>query len=168
VSIGDVISAIPLGRVTRGDARRALLLLVFAGACLWLARKSSPRTLFTLWAIAISGVTVPWLDLHRTPLLRVALIPFVSPPVSIIDIVANIALFVPFGFFLGRMRPEAGVLRRAALWAAVFSVLLETSQLFSRGRIVSGTDVATNVIGAVVGAQLWHVLGRPSAWRSRP
>jgi VanZ family protein len=68
------------------------------------------------------------------------------PTLDVTDIVANIAGYVPVGI----------VLASRGAWLAVggagaVSLFAEASQLFSTGRSPSLVDVATNVIGAVVG-----------------
>lgn len=62
------------------------------------------------------------------------------------DIVANIAGFVPVGIVLGSLGPV-----RAVMAAALLSVFAETSQVVMLYRFPSLTDVATNVLGAILG-----------------
>jgi hypothetical protein len=62
------------------------------------------------------------------------------------DIVANIAGFVPVGIVLAALGPV-----RAVMAAALLSVFAETSQLVMLYRFPSLTDVATNVLGAILG-----------------
>jgi VanZ family protein len=82
------------------------------------------------------------------------------------DIVANIALFLPIGFLLRslgfRSTPRVW---QAVLFAAAFSVLLETAQIFIAGRFVSVVDVVTNTIGAYLGIRLRDRVARWSVWR---
>ena len=63
------------------------------------------------------------------------------------DILANIAGFVPAGIVLADLGPV-----RAVVAAALLSVLGETSQLVMLYRVTSLTDVAANVLGAILGA----------------
>jgi glycopeptide antibiotics resistance protein len=81
------------------------------------------------------------------------------------DIVANVALFLPLGF-LGRSFEGASArLRGRALWVAIgFSVLVETAQIFIRGRYVSPIDVASNACGAYLGVLLRDRLERMAVW----
>ena len=62
------------------------------------------------------------------------------------DIVANIAGFVPVGIVLAALGPV-----RAVMAAALLSLFAETSQLVMLYRFPSPTDVATNVLGAILG-----------------
>ena len=62
------------------------------------------------------------------------------------DIVANIAGFVPVGIVLATLGPV-----RAVMAAALLSMFAETSQLLMLYRVPSLTDVATNVLGAILG-----------------
>ena len=62
-----------------------------------------------------------------------------------IDIVANIALYIPFGLFAG-----AGMLRTIVL-ATLLSTSAETAQLIAPGRFPGVLDVAANVMGAFAG-----------------
>jgi glycopeptide antibiotics resistance protein len=83
-------------------------------------------------------------------------IPFNDHPFALEDVVANLALFVPFGFFLGRAAP--GPLRKK-IWgvtifgSAVFSASVEFFQVYCHNRNPSMTDVCNNVLGGMLG--LW-------------
>jgi hypothetical protein len=69
-------------------------------------------------------------------------------PVSIdaYDIMANIAGFVPIGIVLAALGPV-----RAIMAAALLSMFAEISQLVALYRVSSLTDVAANVLGAILG-----------------
>ena len=80
------------------------------------------------------------------------------------DIVANIALFVPAGFLFALARsathddsPEARrrLLHLATLVGLVASASIELAQLFEPSRYSSPIDVATNTLGAAIGAWLF-------------
>ena len=62
------------------------------------------------------------------------------------DILANIAGFVPVGIVLAALGPVWAVMA-----ATLLSMLTETSQLVMLYRTPSLTDVATNVLGAILG-----------------
>ena len=62
------------------------------------------------------------------------------------DIAANIAGFVPVGIVLAALGPM-----RAVTMAALLSMFAETSQLVMLYRVPSLTDVATNILGAILG-----------------
>lgn len=77
------------------------------------------------------------------------------------DVVQNVALFIPFGFFVG----FAG-LARATLIGFGLSAAIEIAQQFIPGRFPSLIDLATNGAGAWLGSAsyLWleRLLDRPS------
>jgi glycopeptide antibiotics resistance protein len=109
---------------------------------------------FGVWSALIVAATVPWDFVGHTHWQKVQWIPFRSPPVKLFDIVGNIALYLPFGYTM--VRASAG---RARVWhavglAAVLSLTLEWSQLYSHSRFPSVQDVVCNVSGAWVGAWL--------------
>jgi glycopeptide antibiotics resistance protein len=70
------------------------------------------------------------------------------------DITRNIALYVPFGFFgmraLGRADAR-GVLRVATI-AVIFSLGVESLQLYTSDRVASLTDIASAALGSIAGA----------------
>ncbi|MDF1503010.1 VanZ family protein [Roseisolibacter sp. H3M3-2] len=87
------------------------------------------------------------------------------------DALANVALFVPLGFVYALTRaartatsavadPDARALARrrtlalALGWGAATSLAIEVAQVFEPGRYPSPTDVATNALGALLGAWL--------------
>ena len=146
-----------VGGIEPSDVRRGLF-LVGAGilTAVVVVRSSSAALPFAIWTTSLATVTVPWRDLHLTPGHYVAWIPFVSPPIRLPDMAANIVMFLPFGALYLRWRP--GAMGRVLVWAGIFSATVEASQLFSRGRVTSTTDLATNVLGAMIGAFAWRVL----------
>jgi glycopeptide antibiotics resistance protein len=99
----------------------------------------------------ICAAVVPWTDLqNHSHWSRVQWIPFVTPPVKLVDIVINVALYIPFGYWFvrwaGRRRTALAVASAGAL-----SVLTEWTQLYSHSRFPSFTDVTCNIIGTLVG-----------------
>ncbi|MGD9603383.1 MAG: VanZ family protein [Gammaproteobacteria bacterium] len=72
------------------------------------------------------------------------------------DVPANIALFVPIGFLfqLAIAPTRAAPIRLACLAGAVFSLCLESLQLFLPDRSTSVFDVLSNTTGSGVGALL--------------
>ena len=109
---------------------------------------------FWLWTGLILLLVLPWTTFQsHTHWQRVEWIPFISPPLKLRDVVANVALYVPWGYLLVRQMPYAS--RR--LWlvgilAAVLSFSTEASQLYSHGRYPSATDLICNIVGALAGA----------------
>ena len=84
---------------------------------------------------------------------KVQWIPFVSPPVKLIDIVVNVWLYVPFGYTLARASRTRGRAWHAVALAAVLSIGVEWSQLYSHSRFPSVQDVLCDVLGAWAGAR---------------
>ena len=80
-------------------------------------------------------------------------IPFVTPPVTVVDILVNVALYLPFGYWLTRWagRRRAGL---AVASAGVLSLATEWTQLYSHSRFPSLTDVTCNIIGSLLGVWL--------------
>ena len=83
--------------------------------------------------------------------------------VAMTDVGLNVLLFVPFGV-LGSLAERAshpsfarGVFL-VTLLGLFLSLSVETTQVFTRNRIPSSTDVVTNTLGALAGA--WVVRGR--------
>ena len=81
------------------------------------------------------------------------------------DVLANVALFVPLGFVFALTRAarrtggiggtggtSRGTLARALIGGALASLAIEFTQLFEPGRFPSPVDVATNALGALLGA----------------
>ena len=106
---------------------------------------------FALWTGLIVLLVAPWtMYVNHTHWQRVAWIPF-APPIKIRDIVVNLLLYVPWGYFGAR------AMRSGSLWivvalAAVLSLVTEASQLYSHGRFPSATDLTCNILGACAGA----------------
>jgi glycopeptide antibiotics resistance protein len=111
----------------------------------------SYRSRLLLWTLLIAVCVIPWTDLqNHSHWARVQWIPFVTPPVKVVDIVVNIALYVPFGYWFVRWkgRRRSGL---AVACAAVLSLATEWTQLYSHSRFPSLTDVTCNVVGTIVG-----------------
>jgi VanZ family protein len=112
-------------------------------------------------AVALSYVGVLAVALPRdvqwhSHWAKVAWIPFISPPVTLIDAVLNTLLFLPSGVLTGAGRPP-----RSSRWfAAGIAVAIgcELLQVFSHGRIPSMTDVCCNLMGLAAGGRLGAAL----------
>jgi VanZ family protein len=83
------------------------------------------------------------------------------------DLVANIALFLPIGFLVRSLDRRADGGWRSVSWAAAFSLCIELSQIFIRGRYVSPIDVATNTAGAYIGVYFRDRLDGWAVWDPR-
>ena len=108
-----------------------------------------------MWTALILLLVLPWASFqNHTHWQRVAWIPFVSPPVKVRDVVVNVLLYVPWGYFC--LRYITGARRRSwivVVLAAMLSLSSEAAQLYSHGRFPSATDAVCNVLGAFVGAR---------------
>lgn len=135
---------------------------------------------WALWGVAVALVAWWTLLPFRQDLAAAALaravadiqwVPFVErgrrPLWS--DVLGNLALFLPFGLagwacLRGRSRRLAAILTGAA----VLSLTVELLQLTLPARRTSATDVATDVLGAGLGAalgRLWELGGQRAASR---
>jgi VanZ family protein len=92
------------------------------------------------------------------------------------DLAANVAVYLPLGFFLtlalrglpGRLTPPV----LATLLAGALSLLLEAAQAWLPARVPSNLDLACNAFGGLLGSlwALWagpRVFNRFSAWEQR-
>ena len=109
---------------------------------------------FALWTGLIVLVVMPWANFQsHSHWQRVAWIPFVSPPVKFRDVVVNLLLYVPWGYFGARwMRDRSQRVWIIVALAATLSLSTEASQLYSHGRFPSATDLMCNILGAYAGA----------------
>jgi glycopeptide antibiotics resistance protein len=106
------------------------------------------RTLAFVWLVGWALFSVPWSSFTTRPQVRqVNLIPFHN--VRRADQIRNFLYYVPAGAIgvglgLGPVAAVAG--------AAGLSGIAEISQVFSRRRFPSATDLMLNTAGAVAGA----------------
>jgi glycopeptide antibiotics resistance protein len=121
------------------------------------------------WLAVIALVDGPWWGYVGHPhWTRIQWIPYVSPPVRILDSLVNVALFVPFGYLACRgfekLAAQSLRVRLAAVALGVFAVAAacEVSQTWAHGRFSSATDVANNVIGGMLGVWLEGRGSQPS------
>jgi glycopeptide antibiotics resistance protein len=80
---------------------------------------------------------------------------------GLVDVLANVALFLPLGFLYAVARQDANVSpHKVALVALVVSASIESIQLFEVTRYASLSDVVANGSGAYIGAVLQRLLSR--------
>jgi len=111
--------------------------------------------LWCWWIPVVVLLSLPWIGFTATPQwFRVHWIPFTDPADKPRDLLANIALFIPFGYSYVRHRPGRFRILEALLAALVVSIGAEATQLFSTERYPSATDVFAAMVGASAGAAL--------------
>lgn len=93
---------------------------------------------------------------------RIGWIPFVSRPVRVVDVVGNLALFVPLGVSIA-LHARRPALARTAAAAFACSLFGEWAQIYSRYRYPSTSDLVLNVLGALIGAYGTEYLRRRRA-----
>jgi glycopeptide antibiotics resistance protein len=116
--------------------------------------------LWVWWIPVVWAISTPWVGFTSTPQWhRVHLVPLSDPADKARDVIANVLLFVPFGYSAaGRRGSPSGFLFALGAAAAV-SLSAEASQLFSTQRYPSATDVAAAVVGSAMGAAFRKVIG---------
>jgi glycopeptide antibiotics resistance protein len=104
--------------------------------------------LWVWWILVVWFVSFPWIGWTSTPQWqRAQWVPFAGRGDRPRDMVANVLLYVPFGFSGGRRMTWWQV----ALASAVVAASAETLELFSRTRFPSATDVVWAASGALAG-----------------
>jgi len=120
------------------------------------------RVLLVVWIALLVAILVPWFDVtDHTHWTKVTWIPF-GPPIRPFDIIANVAVFIPYGLLWRRSGFRSPWLGPPVAFALglMLSVCAEAAQLYSHSRFPSATDVTTNAIGMVIG--LWGTSGESS------
>lgn len=87
-----------------------------------------------------------------------------------VEAVANLALFIPFGFLVATSRPGTAWSRLVVI-GLVTSSCIEVGQLFFvTARVPSVLDIVTNTVGTAVGVALakWVTLRNRRAGRNEP
>jgi VanZ family protein len=125
------------------------------------ARRWTRALLITAIAAGIVNVTMwPWSTfVGHAHWRQVEWLPL-SQGIRPLDIVANVVLYVPFGWALG-----LGRARRATPSIVVVGALLSTSiellQVYCHGHFPTSTDVLTNTCGTWLGATIGTRPPRP-------
>ncbi len=118
------------------------------------SRRLKARVSLAVWVGVIILAVVPWTDIqNHSHWSRVQWIPFVTPPVKLRDILANMALYWPFGYLFRAQASDNSAWRRAAAYALILSLVTEWTQLYSHSRFPSLTDTTCNVLGTIWGAR---------------
>ena len=122
-------------------------------------------------AMIIVGSTLPWTEIEFYPGWdRVQWVPFTvitSVRRLALDIVINIGIYLPFGYFAPFVMRERSRLTRLVIitfLALILSTAIETYQVFNPYRYPTVADIIMNVTGAVVGAtfSLFKSIYRPA------
>jgi glycopeptide antibiotics resistance protein len=122
---------------------------------------TTARVRWLLWIVVIVAIVVPWGDFqNHTHWSKVVWIPFVSLPWRISDAIANVLLYMPFGYWYARQSRRQGAGWRAIVLAAVLSFSTEYAQLYSHSRFPSLTDVTCNLLGAYAGLHVANLRHR--------
>ena len=131
------------------------------------ARNTSAVLAGIVCAIAICGSLAPFT--FRTTSLDQARRRVEVPTLdrlSRFDLVANVALFAPIGFFLmGALRSRTGAAVRVLMASALLSGALEAAQIFTPSRTPSLADFCAELAGAAAGVALWTLRGQALSTR---
>ena len=86
---------------------------------------------------------------------RIQWLPFVSPPVRLRDVIGNVVLYIPFGFFIAASTRRRDIWKWGMACAVALALATEFTQVFSHRRFPSMQDVLTNCLGAALGIAIW-------------
>jgi VanZ family protein len=132
------------------------------------SRKFLPATLIVL-AIIVHGSLYPY-DFRAPPggigPVATLLGSWAEPPSSYGDLIANILLYVPLGFFVG-LTVGGGRFRRlliATLVGLVLCTCIELAQYYDVGRDDNFSDVYLNTLGSILGGIAALALGSPGRY----
>ena len=109
-----------------------------------------------VWTATILAVTVPWGDVHAHAHWQNLVVTMPLTRHAVADVIANVLLYVPFGYWRRRGPTGAGW---TVAEAGVLASAVELTQLMSHSRIPSLVDVASNTAGAIVGVWLRRSAG---------
>jgi glycopeptide antibiotics resistance protein len=111
--------------------------------------------LWCWWIPVVLVVSFPWAGFTCVPQWhRVHPAPFTDPADKPRDLIANVLLFVPFGYSYVRWRRRPWAWLEAVVLGAAVSIGAEATQLFSTLRHPSATDITAAASGALGGAAL--------------
>jgi len=117
------------------------------------------KKLWLIWVGVILGVTTLPLKNYvaHSHWNLVNWVPYNERHLALEDVIGNIALFAPFGFFLKRSLPALSPKRIVIVvlvTAATLSTSVEFFQVYCHNRNPSTTDIFDNVLGAALGSWL--------------
>ncbi|MCB7376109.1 VanZ family protein [Bariatricus massiliensis] len=128
-------------------------------------QKCLTTALFTVYVLAII-----WIILFKMQLIPVVtqrslnLIPFgesviVNGKLDISEIIYNLLIFVPFGIYMGMLKPDWSFFKKAA---PIFltSLAFETLQFIFAIGATDITDLIGNTLGGIIGIGLYFVFAR--------
>jgi glycopeptide antibiotics resistance protein len=108
-----------------------------------------PALAVYLTAIILFVTLAPY-ELHWPPVYRFTIPTRINRDIAL-DLVANVLLFMPVGFFYRLCLDDRRTRWRSLFWAGCLSLLIELLQTMIPPRVSSPLDVATNLLGAVFG-----------------
>lgn len=76
---------------------------------------------------------------------------------AVVNLLGNVVMFVPLGFFLPKVSPRQRKFWRAMVTTALIILLVEMIQLFSLRGICDVDDLILNVLGAAIGYALYQM-----------
>ncbi|QLY29495.1 VanZ family protein [Nocardia huaxiensis] len=149
----------------------------------WRIGRGTPRETAVRHTVAEAGIlggTLPWIWMILTPVNGVREISWVplrdlvatltdSASAAVVQVGANLILFVPLGFLLPLRFPRfAGAARMFAVGALISATLEIAQYALDIGRVSSVDDVLMNATGAAVGAALAGMRGPASNRTDQP
>lgn len=83
------------------------------------------------------------------------------------NLLGNVAAFAPFGFFLPMLCRAGKNIVVCVLCSALFSLTVESIQLFTRVGAFDVDDIFLNTIGGLVGFLIYYLIWRPIAKKEK-
>lgn len=75
-----------------------------------------------------------------------------------INVVGNVVVFVPFGYFVGIFEKEPKAIWKGIAMAFAFSTAIELIQLFAKVGICDVDDVILNTLGGAIGIVIYRII----------
>lgn len=82
----------------------------------------------------------------------------VSPGAFFLNLLGNLMVLFPFGFLIPILRLKKTTVWRIVIYAFLFSFGIELLQLITRVGVFDVDDIFLNVLGAVLGFEIYHTL----------